>query len=81
MAKKDKRLYRSRTNWLVSGVCGGLGEFFGADPSLIRIGWVLLTILTGFLPMIAVYVICAILIPLEPKTSKPAVVSGLFKAR
>ena len=32
-----KRLYRSRTNRIIAGVCGGVGEYFGVDPMIIRI--------------------------------------------
>ena len=34
-----KKLYRSKDNAMLAGVCGGLGEFFGIDPTLIRLGW------------------------------------------
>ena len=36
-----KSLYKSRTNKMVSGVCGGIGEYFGVDPTIIRLLWVL----------------------------------------
>ena len=37
----SKRLYKSNTNKMVDGVCGGIAEYFGIDPTLIRIGWIL----------------------------------------
>jgi len=43
-----KRLYRSRTDAMLGGVCGGLGEYFDADPNLVRLAFVLLSVLTGF---------------------------------
>ena len=39
---EQKRLYRSVTNRKICGVCGGLGEYFNIDPTLIRLGGVLL---------------------------------------
>ena len=37
----EKRLFRSRENKMICGVCGGIGEFFGVDPTLIRLAFVL----------------------------------------
>ena len=43
----EKRLYRSRTDRRLAGVCGGVAEYFGWDPTLVRIAWILLTLLGG----------------------------------
>lgn len=43
----EKKLYRSDTNKIVSGVCGGLGEYFDVDPTLVRIVLIILTLATG----------------------------------
>jgi phage shock protein C len=43
-----KRLYRSRTDALISGVCGGLGEYFHVDSNLVRILFIAVSVLTGF---------------------------------
>ncbi len=59
-----RRLYRSRTNRSVAGVCGGIADFFEADPTLIRIMTILL-ILFGGLSLWA-YIILWIVIPEEP---------------
>lgn len=56
----NKRLYRSRKNKMLAGVCGGIGEYFNIDPTLVR----LLTVLSGI--GIVAYIICAIIIPEEP---------------
>jgi phage shock protein C len=63
MSDKPKRLYRSRNERMLAGVCGGLGEFFVIDPTLIRLGAVILTLVnpTVFLG----YLILAVIIPLE----------------
>ena len=58
----QKRLYRSTKNVMVSGVCGGIAEFFGIDPSIIRILWVLLTLASVGMGIIA-YIACAIILP------------------
>ena len=55
-----KHLYRSRTNRWIAGVCGGIGEYFNIDPTIIRI---LAIIIPGF-GWVA-YLICAIIIPSE----------------
>ncbi|MDA8218287.1 MAG: PspC domain-containing protein [Dehalococcoidales bacterium] len=60
-----KKLYRSRTNRVVAGVAGGMGEYFDVDPTLVRIIWLLL-FLPGGLPGLVPYIICWILIPKEP---------------
>lgn len=59
-----KRLYRSRRNRMIAGVAGGLAEYFGVEPTLVRIIWVLL-LLPGGLPGIVPYVVCWLLLPQE----------------
>lgn len=60
-----KRLYRSGTDRWVAGVCGGLGEYFGIDPTLIRLLWIVL-LLPGGIPGLVPYIICWAVIPREP---------------
>ena len=64
---EKKRIYRSRGDRMVAGVLGGWSEYLGLDPSLVRLVYVLLLILTGFIPGIFFYLVMAIIIPLEPK--------------
>lgn len=59
-----KRLYKSRTNRMIDGVCGGVAEYFGLDPTLVRIAWVLLTLLGG--SGILLYIIAMIVMPANP---------------
>jgi len=61
-----KKLYRSRTNLMIAGICGGLGEMFAVDPTLIRVALVLLCVFTGILPMVLVYIAAWIIIPPAP---------------
>jgi phage shock protein PspC (stress-responsive transcriptional regulator) len=60
-----KRLYRSRTDRKIAGVCGGLAKYFGIDPVLPRI--ILLVLLLGAGVGLLAYVIGWIVIPMEPK--------------
>jgi phage shock protein C len=57
-----KQLYLS-DNKKLFGVCGGLGEYFESDPTLIRLAWIVLTVLTGVVPGIIGYIIAALVIP------------------
>lgn len=58
-----KRLTRSRNNKMISGVCGGIGEFFGVDPNLVRVAFVLLGLSTSTTSFIIIYIISTIIIP------------------
>lgn len=59
-----KKLYRSRDNKMISGVCGGIGEYFNVDPVLIRIIFLLIALPGGV--SVLLYFVCWILMPLEP---------------
>jgi phage shock protein C len=61
-----KRLYRSSEDRMVAGVCGGIGEMYGIDPTLLRLGLVLLGLVTAILPMLVVYILATIIIPVGP---------------
>jgi phage shock protein C len=66
MSSETKRLYRSRTERWLAGICGGLGNYFGIDPTLIRVLFVLFALAVG--GGILAYLILWIIIPLEPDT-------------
>ena len=57
----EKKLYKSNSNKMIAGVCGGLAEYFNTDASIIRILWALSVLLMG--TGILVYIVCAIVIP------------------
>ncbi len=59
-----KRLYRSRTDRKIAGVCGGLGAYFEVDPVIFRVMWVVLALAVG-LGLLA-YLIAWFVIPQEP---------------
>lgn len=58
-----KRLYLSMNDKKIAGVCGGVGEYFNFDPSLVRLGWIIFTVLTGVAPGVIAYFVAAIVIP------------------
>lgn len=60
-----KRLYRSTSDKMVAGVCGGIAEYFQLDPTLVRLGYVFLTFFTAFAGVIA-YFVMWIIIPKKP---------------
>ena len=66
MSEATKKLYRSRTERWLAGVCGGLGTYFGIDPTLVRVLLVILALTfgSGFL----IYLVLWLIIPLEPET-------------
>lgn len=65
-----KKLYKSSTDKQIAGVCGGIGEFAGIDPTLIRVGYVFVTIITGFVPGVVAYPILAVIIPNKDEVRK-----------
>ena len=60
----QKRLQRSRTEKMIGGVCGGLGEYFGIDPTIVRVLWVVVTLMGGA-GFIAYLILWAVM-PAEP---------------
>lgn len=60
-----KKLYRSRKNRMIAGVCGGLADFFGIDPTWIRLLFILLAFVAG--STILIYIIMWVIVPLEPE--------------
>jgi phage shock protein C len=61
-----KKLYRSREDKRIAGVCGGLGEYFSIDPVLIRLAFVFIALLTAIIPMLVAYIVGWIIIPAKP---------------
>ena len=61
---KDKRLYRSRKNRMIAGVCGGIGEYFDVDPTIIRLLWILFIFAGG--AGILAYIVAWVVVPERP---------------
>ena len=57
-----KRLVRSRTDRMIAGVCGGMGEVYNIDPTLIRLALVFLGLATGVVPLLVAYIVGAVII-------------------
>ena len=62
---ETKKLYRSQTDKMIAGVCGGLGRYFGIDTTLIRLLFAL-AVVVGFGGGFLVYLVMMIVVPLEP---------------
>lgn len=61
-----KRLMRSSTDVKIAGVCAGFAEYFGWDPTLVRLGWVVITIFPmPFLGVVA-YIVAWLVMPVAP---------------
>lgn len=60
-----KRLYRSRKDRKIAGVCGGIAEYFNIDPTIVRVVAVLL-LLPGGLPGFIPYIVLWIIVPENP---------------
>lgn len=60
----NRKIYRSRKDSMIAGVCGGLGEFFGIDSTWVRLLFVLFFILGG--STLLIYIIMWIIVPLAP---------------
>ena len=66
----EKKLYRSKSDKKVAGVCGGLAKYLGIDVTLIRLAVVLLTLFVG--GGLLAYIICMFVIPEEPENIQEA---------
>ena len=71
MADDLRRLYKSRRDRMLFGVLGGIAEYFALDPSLVRIGYVLITVFTVGLPGILLYFLMALIVPSPPRSHDP----------
>lgn len=60
----EKKLYKSNQNKMIDGVCGGIAEYFGIDPTVVRLLWALFSLMGGC--GILAYIIAAIIIPRNP---------------
>jgi len=59
-------LMRVRQGRLIAGVCGGIAKWLGWDPTLVRLGYVILSVLSVGFPGIIIYILLWILMPQEP---------------
>lgn len=61
-----KKLYRSKTDVKISGICGGIAEYLGIDSTIVRVLWVLGSFLTALMFGLLLYVVCVFIIPEDP---------------
>ena len=61
---EGKKLYKSNTDKKIAGVCGGIAEYFNIDATLVRLGWVVFSLLGG--SGLLAYIIAAIIMPERP---------------
>lgn len=66
-----RRLYRSPTERVISGVAGGVADYLDADPSIVRVIWALLGIITGGV-FLVIYIVMWIVVPFPPEASAMA---------
>ena len=61
-----KKIYRSQKDKKMAGICGGLGEMFSIDSTLIRLGAVFIGLVTGILPIVIAYIVGWLIVPIAP---------------
>lgn len=66
---EPKRLYRSKVDRIVAGVCGGFAEYFNIDPTIIRVLWLVILFLSGFWAGLLIYLVCLIVMKDNPHQS------------
>jgi len=60
-----KKLYRSQTDSKIAGICGGIGELYELDPTIVRLVVALLALITGIVPFSIAYIVGWIIIPVK----------------
>ena len=65
-----KKLYRSKTNKTLTGLLGGVAEYFKIDPVIVRLLFIFLLIISHVWPMLVVYAIGYFVVPLPPEEEK-----------
>lgn len=65
-----KYLYKSETDRKLDGVCAGIANYFDIDPTIVRVVYALLTIMTGIGPGLVCYLILTIIIPKKSEVKK-----------
>jgi phage shock protein C len=70
-ARSMRRLHRSIQNRVLAGVCGGIAEYYGSDPTAVRLAVLVIGLFTGIFPMVILYVVAAVIVP-EGGTLEPA---------
>lgn len=64
-----KKLYRSETDKMLAGICGGLADYLNVNTTLVRVSTVILSLLTSGIPIIILYIVLAFVLPKEGSAS------------
>lgn len=62
---QEKKLYKVEQGKMIDGVCAGVAEYFGVDPTIIRLAWVIFTAMGG--AGILAYIVCDVIFPRKPE--------------
>jgi len=62
-----KKFYLSQTDKKIAGLCGGIAAYFGLDSTLVRLAFVLITVVTAVFPMLLFYIIAVLVSPRGPE--------------
>lgn len=65
---KNKRLYKSNDKML-DGVCAGIANYFGIDPTIVRVIYAVIALCSAGMPMTILYIVLAIIMPREPENT------------
>jgi phage shock protein C len=74
------KLYRSRSDHYLAGICGGLGDYLEIDSTVIRLLFIFLWIMTGIVPLTIAYVISIWIIPLQPSDAEPSTYRRFYRS-
>jgi len=72
MTTPGRRLTRSSQHKMIAGVCGGLAEYFGLDPTVVRVAYVLISVISVAFPGILAYIILMFVMPPPDAAAPPA---------
>lgn len=61
-----KILYKSQNNRILTGVLGGLGEYYNVDPTILRLAFIIIVLMSGIFPGVIAYIIAALIVPTKP---------------
>lgn len=65
------KLYRSRNDKKLAGICGGIGEHLNIDPTIVRLVWAIISVATALVPTAIVYILGWMIIPEGPFRDEP----------
>ena len=65
-----QKVYRSREDKIIGGVCGGLGEYFDIGSTILRLGWAAITIFSGVIPGALLYIVAIFIIPRKSSSER-----------